>query len=73
MLNLLYGQVSLDSGSVTYDGQTLAQEQIARSVSYILQDSYIFDGCHWKTISPLGRPLDKLKMEQVLDRVNLAF
>lgn len=73
LLNLLYGQVSLDSGSVTYDGQTLAQEQIARSVSYILQDSYIFDGLSLEDNITLGKALDKLKMEQVLDRVNLAF
>lgn len=73
LLNFLYGQVSLDSGSVTYDGQTLAQEQIARSVSYILQDSYIFDGLSLEDNIILGKALDKLKMEQVLDRVNLAF
>lgn len=73
LLNLLCGQVSLDSGSVTYDGQTLAQEQIARSVSYILQDSYIFDGLSLEDNITLGKALDKLKMEQVLDRVNLAF
>lgn len=58
---------------MTYDGQTLAQEQIARSVSYILQDSYIFDGLSLEDNITLGKALDKLKMEQVLDRVNLAF
>lgn len=73
LLNLLYGQVSPDSGSVTYYGQTIAQEQIARSVSYILQDSYIFDGLSLEDNITLGKSLDKLKMEQVLDRVNLAF
>ena len=38
-----------------------------------LQDSYIFDGLSLEDNITLGKALDKLKMEQVLDRVNLAF
>lgn len=73
ILNMIYGEVSPDFGRVTYDNQVLEKEQIDKSVSYILQESYVFDSLSLEDNITLGKPLDDLKMTQILNRVNLAF
>lgn len=73
LLNLIYGQLSPDLGKVTYAGQILNQEQVAKSASYILQDSYIFDGLSLEENITLGESMDNIKMDLILNRVNLEF
>lgn len=73
LLNMIYGEVLPDSGRVTYAGQNLEKEQIDKSISYILQESYVFDGLSLEDNITLGKSLDDTKINQVLNRVNLAF
>ncbi|MGE9834997.1 streptosactin export ABC transporter GggC [Streptococcus orisratti] len=73
LLNMIYGEVLPDSGRVTYAGQNLVKEQIDKSISYILQESYVFDGLSLEDNITLGKSLDDTKINQVLNRVNLAF
>lgn len=58
---------------MTYAGQNLEKEQIDKSISYILQESYVFDGLSLEDNITLGKSLDDTKINQVLNRVNLAF
>ncbi|MET3557001.1 ATP-binding cassette subfamily C protein [Streptococcus rupicaprae] len=73
LLNMIYGEISPDLGKVTYAGQTLGKEQIAKSISYILQESYVFDGLSLEDNITLGEAFDDAKMDDILNRVNLAF
>ncbi|MFC3928028.1 ATP-binding cassette domain-containing protein, partial [Streptococcus caprae] len=73
LLNMIYGEISPDLGKVTYAGQTLGKEQIAKSISYILQESYVFDGLSLEDNITLGEAVDDAKMDDILNRVNLAF
>ncbi|WP_162012890.1 streptosactin export ABC transporter GggC [Streptococcus sp. S784/96/1] len=71
ILNMIYGEQLPDSGEVTFSQQHLEKEQISKSVSYILQESYVFDGLSLEDNIALGQPLDDLKMAEVLTSVNL--
>lgn len=72
ILNMIYGDVLPNSGKITYAGQNLNKKQIEQSISYILQESYVFDGLFIEDNITLGKSLDDMKMNKILNRVNLA-
>lgn len=73
LLNLIYGDILPDVGRVSYAGETLEKSQMTKSMSYILQESYVFDGLSLEDNITLGKSLDDVKMDDILNRVNLAF
>ncbi|MBJ8349119.1 streptosactin export ABC transporter GggC [Streptococcus zalophi] len=71
LLNMIYGAIVPDSGEISFSGQVLEKRQHSMLISYVLQDSYIFDGLSLEENIALGKSINSHKTHQILTSVNL--
>lgn len=72
LLKLIMGEMTPDSGSISYQGQTLDAQSLRQAISHIRQDSHYFDTLTLTENISLNSEVNQLDLKQVLAKTRLS-
>lgn len=73
LLNMIYGHVLPDSGEITCQGESMTEKKLSHAMTYILQESFVFEGMSIEDNIALGKAIDDDRLVNILNRVGLSF